>query len=57
MARQISEVTRLKDTTETPIEDSTIPKLRSVPTDAQIHELPEEYPIDAADDSHQGLGN
>ena len=55
MARQISEVTRLKDTTETPIEDSTIPKLRSVPTDAQIHELPEEYPIDAADDSTKAL--
>ena len=55
MARQISEVTRLKDTTETPIEDSTIPKLRSVPTDAQIHESPEEYPIDAADDSTKAL--
>ena len=55
MARQISEVTRLKDTTETPIEDSTIPKLRSVPTDAQIHESPEEYPIDAADDSIKAL--
>ena len=55
MARQISEVTRLKDTTETPIEDSTIPKLRFVPTDAQIHELPEEYPIDAADDSTKAL--
>jgi RNA polymerase primary sigma factor len=55
MARQISEVTRLKDTTETPIEDSTIPKLRFVPTDAQIHESPEEYPIDAADDSTKAL--
>ena len=55
MARQISEVTRLKDTTETPIEDSTIPKLRSVPTDAQIHESPEEYPIDAADNSTKAL--
>ena len=55
MARQISEVTRLKDTTETPIEDSTIPKLRSVPTDAQIHESPEEYPIDAANDSTKAL--
>ena len=55
MARQISEVTRLKDTTETPIEDSTIPKLRSVPTDAQIHESPEEYPIDAAADSTKAL--
>ena len=55
MARQISEVTRLKDTTETPIEDSTIPKLRSVPTDAQIHKSPEEYPIDAADDSTKAL--
>ena len=55
MARQISEVTRLKDTTETPIEDSTIPKLRFVPTDAQIHESPEEYPIDAAADSTKAL--
>ncbi len=55
MARQISEVTRLKDTTETPIEDSTIPKLRSVPTDAQIHESPEEYLIDAANDSTKAL--
>ena len=55
MARQVSEVTRLKDTTETPIEDSTIPKLRSVPTDAQIHESPEEYPIDAANDSTKAL--
>ena len=55
MARQISEVTRLKDTTETPIEDSTIPKLRFVPTDAQIHESPEEYPIDAVDDSTKAL--
>ena len=48
MALQTNEVTRLKDPTETHVDDLTIPKLRFVPTDAQMQEPPEEFPIDAA---------
>ena len=51
MVQQTNEVTRLKNPTEMHVDDSTIPKLRSVPTDAQIHEPPEEFPVDAANDS------
>ncbi len=51
MALQTNEVTRLKDPTETHVDDLTIPKLRFVPTDAQMQEPPEEFPIDAANDN------
>lgn len=51
MAQRINEVTRLKGPTETHIDNLTVPKLRSVSTDAQIHELPEGFPINAAADS------
>ena len=51
MALQTNEVTRLKDPTETRVDDLTIPKLRFVPTDAQMQEPPEEFPIDAANDN------
>lgn len=51
MAEQINEVTRLKEPAGMQADDLTIPKLRSVPTDAQIHRLPEEFPIGAAGDS------
>ena len=51
MASQTNEVTRLKDPTETHVDDLTIPKLRFAPTDAQIQESPEAFPIDAANDN------
>ena len=51
MAPQTNEVTRLKVPTEKHIDDLTISKLRFAPTDAQIQESPEEFPIDAADDN------
>ena len=51
MALQTNEVTRLEGPTETPVNDLPIPKLRFVPTDAQIQESPEEFPIDAANDN------
>ena len=51
MVLQTNEVTRLKGPTETHVDDLTIPKLRFVPTDAQIQESPEEFPIDAANDN------
>ena len=51
MALQTNEVTRLKGPTETHVDDLKIPKLRFVPTDAQIQEPPEEFPIDAANDN------
>ena len=51
MAPQTNEVTRLKTPTEKHIDDLTIPKLRFAPTDAQIQESPEEFPIDAANDN------
>ena len=51
MTQQTNEVTRLKGSTETHVDDLTISKLRFVPTDAQIYELPEKFPIDAASDS------
>ena len=55
MAEQLNEVTRLKDPTGTPVDDLTIPKLRSVPTDVQIHGSPEEFPIDAANDNTKAV--
>ena len=51
MALQTNEVTPLKGPTETHVDDLTIPKLRFAPTDAQIQESPEEFPIDAANDN------
>ena len=51
MAEQINEVTRLKDPTGMQVDNLTIPQLRSVPTDAQIHRPPEEFPIGVANDS------
>ena len=51
MAPQTNEVLGLKDPTETHVNDLTIPKLRFVPTDAQIQESPEEFPIDAVTDN------
>ena len=51
MAEQINEVTRLKEPTGMQVDDLTVPKLRSVPTDPQIHKPPEEFPIDVASDS------
>ena len=51
MALQTNEVTRLKGPTETHIDDLAVPKLRFAPTDAQIQESPEEFPIDAANDN------
>ncbi len=57
MVQQTNEVTRLKGATEIPTEDSKILKLRSVPTDAQIHELPEECPVDTVDDSAKAFEN
>ena len=54
MALQTDEVMRLKSSTEARTDDLTIPKLRFVPTDTQIPELPEspeEFPIDTAKDS------
>ena len=51
MVLQTNEVTRLKSPTEMHVDDLTVPKLRFVPTDAQIQELPEEVPIDAANDN------
>ena len=51
MALQTNEVTPLKSPAETRVDDLTIPKLRFVPTDAQIQEPPEEFPIDAANDN------
>ena len=55
MAQQTNKVTPLEDPTETHINDSTIPKLRSVPTDPQIHRAPEEFPFDAANDSSKAF--
>ena len=54
MALQTDEAMRLKSSTEARANDLTIPKLRFVPTDTQIPELPEspeEFPIDTAKDS------
>ena len=51
MTQQINEVTRLKNPIGTHVDDLTSPKLRSVPTDVQIHGSPEEFPIDAANDN------
>ena len=51
MALQTNEVTPLKSPAETHVDDLTVPKLRFVPTDAQIQESPEEFPIDAANDN------
>ena len=50
MALRTNDVTRLKDPTETHVDDLTISKLRFAPTDAQIQESPEEVPINAASD-------
>ena len=55
MAPQTNEVTPLKDSTETHVDNLTIPKLRFVPTDAQVQESPEELPIDAANDNAQAF--
>ena len=46
MVLQTNEVTRLKGSTKTHVDDLTIPKLRFAPTDAQVQESPEEFPID-----------
>lgn len=51
MAPQTNEVTPLKGSTETHLDNLTIPKLRFAPTDAQIQESPEEFPIDASNDN------
>ena len=51
MALQTNEATQLKGSTETYVDDLTIPKLRFVPADAQIQEPPEEFPIDAVNDN------
>ena len=51
MAPQTNEVTRLKDPTETHVDDLKIPKLRFAPTDAQIQASPEEFPTDAVNDN------
>ena len=51
MALQTNEVTPLKGPTETHVDDLTIPMLRFAPTDAQIQESPEEFPLDAANDN------
>ena len=51
MAPQTNEVTRLKDPTEAQVDDLAIPKLRFAPTDAQIQESPEEFPIDGVNDN------
>ena len=55
MAPQTNKVTPLKGSTETHIDNLAIPKLRFVPTDAQIQESPEEFPIDAANDNAQAF--
>ena len=57
MALQTNEVARLNGPTETHINDPAIPALRSVPTDVQIHELPEETPVDVANDSTKTFEN
>ena len=51
MALQTNEVIPLKGPTETHVDDLTIPILRFAPTDAQIQESPEEFPLDAANDN------
>ena len=51
MAPQTNEVPGLKNPTETQVDDLAIPKLRFVPTDAQIQESPEEFPIDVVNDN------
>ena len=51
MALQTNEVTPLKGRTETPVDNLTVPKLRFAPSDAQIQESPEEFPIDGANDN------
>ena len=51
MVLQTNEVTQLKGSTKTHVDDLTIPKLRFVPTDTQIQESPEEFPINAANDN------
>ena len=51
MALQTNEVTPLKGPTETHVDDLTIPTLRFAPTDAQIQESPEEFPLEAANDT------
>lgn len=51
MVLQTNEATQLKGSTETYVDDLTIPKLRFVPADAQIQEPPEEFPIDAVSDN------
>ena len=48
MALQTNEAKRLKGPTETHVDDLTIPKLRFVPTDVQIQESPEEFPINGS---------
>ena len=55
MAQQTNEVTPLKGSTETPVDDLTILNLRSVPTDAQIYGSPEKFLIDAAINSSKPL--
>ena len=55
MAQQTNEVTQLKGSTETPVDDLTILNLRSVPTDAQIYGSPEKFLIDAANNSSKPL--
>ena len=51
MAPQTNEVTPLKGSTETHLDHLTISRLRFAPTDAQIQESPEEFPIDASNDN------
>ena len=55
MAQQTNEVTQLKGSTETPVDDLTILNLRFVPTDAQIYGSPEKFLIDAASNSSKPL--
>lgn len=57
MAQQTSEATRLKNPAETHVDDLTIPKLRFVPADTQIYELPDRFPIDAASDDSKPFEN
>ena len=51
MVLQTNEITPLKGSTETHLDNLTIPRLRFAPTDAQIQESPEEFPIDASNDN------
>ncbi len=50
MVQQTNEITRMKDFTGTHVDDLTVLKLRSAPTDIEMHESPDQFP-DAPNDS------